>query len=84
MNSKCGSTAERMPEMRDSELATRIRVMQSSLSCTSWPHVFVFPERRARAAAFESLCKQSSRAATRVTRKMRAPRTIEPRLHPRS
>lgn len=27
---------------------------------------------------FESLCKQSSRAATRVTRKMRALRTIDP------
>lgn len=52
--------------------------MQSSLSRTSWPHVFVFPGWCAR-AAFESLCKQSSRAATRVTRKMRALRTIEPR-----
>lgn len=30
------------------------------------------------AGRFESLCKQSSRAATRVTRKMRALRTIDP------
>lgn len=51
-----------------------IYIMKSGLFCISWPHFVCFSWT---VCAFESLCKQSSRAATRVTRKMRALRTIE-------
>lgn len=57
-----------------SELATQIYIMKSGLFCISWLHFVCFSWTL---HAFESLCKQSSRAATRVTRKMRALRTIE-------
>jgi len=58
--------------IRDTNLHNAKRLILHQLVarvCFSWTYT---------RAAFESLCKQSSRAATRVTRKMRALRTIEP------